>query len=81
MSGSKTVQERYLELTALLIDREIAKFRRGEQAALVSFVNVARLAGNASDELSETDARVCVRRSDARSSACLPGRDQQARGR
>jgi hypothetical protein len=26
----------YLELTAHLVDREIAKFRRGEQAALVS---------------------------------------------
>jgi len=31
-----------------LVDREIAKFRRGEQAALVSFANVAKLARNAS---------------------------------
>jgi hypothetical protein len=33
--------EHYLELTALLIDREVAKFTQGEQAALVSFSRVA----------------------------------------
>ena len=51
MKDNPTARERYLELTALLIDRELAKFRRGEQAALVSFTNVANLARNASEEL------------------------------
>jgi hypothetical protein len=41
----------YLELTALLIEREIAKLRRGEQAAHESFANVAKLVRNASAEL------------------------------
>jgi hypothetical protein len=65
MSGSATAQERYLELIILLIDREIAKFRRGEQAALVSFSNVARLAGNASNELRATGTAECMERSEA----------------
>jgi hypothetical protein len=51
MSHNTTAQECYLELIALLIDREIAKFRRGEQAALVSFARVAKLARNANKEL------------------------------
>jgi hypothetical protein len=51
MKGNTIAKERYLELTALLIDREIAKFRRGEQLALVSFTNVAKLARNACNEL------------------------------
>lgn len=55
--GRTTAEERYLELTALFIDREIAKFRRGEQAALVSFSNVARLATVASQEIATLDAR------------------------
>jgi hypothetical protein len=51
MSGSMTARRLYLELTALFIDQEIAKFRRGEQGALVSFTNVAKLARNAREEL------------------------------
>jgi hypothetical protein len=51
MARHSTAARLYLELTAHLIDREIAKFRRGEQAALVSFTNVANLAKNASEEL------------------------------
>ena len=65
MAGNTTADERYLELTALLIDRQITKFRRGEQAALVSFDNVAKLAGNASEELMAPGARACVERPDA----------------
>jgi hypothetical protein len=44
-------QALYLELTALLIEREITKLSRGEQTALVSFHNVALLARNASEVL------------------------------
>jgi hypothetical protein len=44
MNGSMTARRLYLELTALFIDQEIAKFRRGEQGALVSFTNVVKLA-------------------------------------
>jgi hypothetical protein len=51
MKGNTATRRLYVELTAHLIDREIAKFRRGEQAALVSFTNVAKLARNASEEL------------------------------
>jgi hypothetical protein len=51
MKGNTIANERYLELTALLIDREIANFRRGEQVALVSFANVTKLATNACNEL------------------------------
>jgi hypothetical protein len=51
MNGSMAARRPYLELTALLIEREMAKFRRGEQTALVSFSNVALLAGNAREEL------------------------------
>jgi hypothetical protein len=36
MNGNTTARRAYLELSALFIEREIAKFRRGEQAALVS---------------------------------------------
>ena len=57
MNGDTTVRRRYLELTALLIEREIARLRRGEQAALVSFHNVALLAGNAREELMAPGAR------------------------
>jgi hypothetical protein len=49
--ASMAARRAYLELTALLIEREIARFRRGEQTALVSFGNVAVLAGNARHEL------------------------------
>jgi hypothetical protein len=58
MKGNTIAKERYLELAALLIDREIAKFRRGEQAALVSFTAVAKLARNASEPLAPPGARV-----------------------
>jgi hypothetical protein len=61
MKGNTIAKERYLELAALLIDREIAKFRRGEQAALVSFTNVAKVASNASEELTASPARVRAR--------------------
>jgi hypothetical protein len=81
MNGRTTAQGRYLELTALLIDREIAKFRRGEQAALVSFINVARLAGNANEELSAPGARACLKHSDACRCANPHGRSLPAHGR
>ena len=57
MNGNMTARRLYLELTAHFIDREITKFRRGEQAARVSFSNVAKLARNASDELMALGAR------------------------
>jgi hypothetical protein len=60
MNGNMTARRLYLELTAHFIDREITKFRRGEQAARVSFSNVAKLAGNASEELMAPGARECV---------------------
>lgn len=50
-AGRSDGMSAYLALTALLIDREIAKFRRGEQAAIVSFIKIARLARNAREEL------------------------------
>ena len=58
MNGNLTAEQLYVELTALLIDREIAKLRRGEQAALVGFTNVAKLARNASRELMVARDRV-----------------------
>jgi hypothetical protein len=57
MNDDTTARTRYLELTALLIEREIARFRRGEQTARVSFSNVAVLAGNARKELITPAAR------------------------
>ena len=71
MNGNMTARRLYLELTAHFIDREIAKFRRGEQAALVSFSNVAKLARNASEELMAPGARERVGRSDVRPRADL----------
>ena len=55
----------YLELTAHMVDREIAKFRRGEQAALVSLANVAKLARAACEELMAPGALEGVDRCDA----------------
>jgi hypothetical protein len=55
---SMTTSRLYLELTARLIEREIAKFTSGEQAAHQSFTNVAKLARNASEELAAPGARV-----------------------
>jgi hypothetical protein len=57
MEGNTASKRLYVELMAHLIDREIAKFRRGERAALVSFSNVAQLARNATDELTAAQAR------------------------
>ena len=51
MASHSTARRLYLELTAHFIDREIARFRCGEQAALVSFSNVAKFARDASKEL------------------------------
>jgi hypothetical protein len=51
MNGNMTAVRLYLELTAHFIDREIARFRCGEQAALVSFSNVAKFTRDASKEL------------------------------
>jgi hypothetical protein len=57
MKDNTATRRLYVELMAHLVDREIAKFRRGEQAALVSFTNVAKLARNASKELTAPGAR------------------------
>ena len=69
-----------MELSALLIDREIAKFRRGEQAALVSFAHVAKLARSASKELVAPGISARVQRRDACPRAMRGGRSLQARG-
>jgi hypothetical protein len=53
--------------------REIAKFNRGEQTALVSFTNIARLARNASEELIGSGMRAHVQRLDACPRANLQG--------
>jgi hypothetical protein len=53
-----TTSRLYLELTARLIEREIAKFTSGEQAAHESFTNVAKFARNASEELAAPGAPV-----------------------
>jgi hypothetical protein len=79
MKGNTIAKERYLELAILLIDREIAKFQRGEQPALVSFAHVAKLARNASQEL-VAPAMSRVQRPDACSRAKRGGRSLQARG-
>ena len=71
MNGNTTARRLYLELTALFIDREIAKFRCGEQAALGSFTNVAKLARNASEELMTPGTRARMERSRACSRADL----------
>jgi hypothetical protein len=63
--GSTASRQHYLELTVLLINREVAKFRRGEQAALVSFSHVAKLARAATDELRAPGALECVDRCEA----------------
>jgi hypothetical protein len=78
MKANTIAKERYLELTVLLIDREIAKFRRGEQAALVSFAHVAKLARNASEELGAPGMSARVQRPDACPRATRGGRRLQA---
>jgi hypothetical protein len=57
MKDDPAIRRLYVELTAHLIDHEIAKFRRGEQAALVSFANVAKLARNVGTELAALGVR------------------------
>jgi hypothetical protein len=52
-----TTSRLYLELTARLIEREMAKFTSGEQAALLSFAHVAKLARNAREELTASGVR------------------------
>jgi hypothetical protein len=81
MKGNTIAEERYLELAALWIDREIAKFRRDEQTALVSFANVARLATNVSEGLMAPDTSKRVRCPDARRRAKLHRRSLRARVR
>jgi hypothetical protein len=51
MKCDTTSKRLYLELTILLIEHEIAKFRQGEEAALASFAKMAKLARNATREL------------------------------
>jgi hypothetical protein len=65
MTSTMASEALYLALTALLIDREIAKFNRGEQTALVSFTNIAKLARNASEELTGSGMRAYMQRLDA----------------
>jgi hypothetical protein len=64
MTSPMAARMLYLELTALLIGREIAKFERGEQVALVSFANIAKLAGNASQELTRSGMRAPMKARD-----------------
>ena len=84
MKGNPIAKERYLELTALLIDREIAKFRRGEQVARVSFANVAKLATNACNELmtpwhdgAHAAPRCLLSRQARVGAACKPADDER----
>jgi hypothetical protein len=65
MTSTMASEMLYLERTNLLIDREIAKFNRGEQTALVSFTNITKLARNASEELTGSGMRAYVQRLDA----------------
>jgi hypothetical protein len=65
MTSTMAARMLYLELTTLLIGREIAKFERGEQVALVSFANIAKLAGNASQELTTSGMRPHMKALDA----------------
>jgi hypothetical protein len=81
MKGNTIAKERYLELTALLIDREIGKFRRGEQVALMSFTNVAKLATNACNELATPGTSARTQRPGACPRAKRGGRSLQACGR
>jgi hypothetical protein len=63
----------YLELTTLLMDHEIAKFNRGEQTAVASFTNIAKLARNASEELTGSGMRAHMQCLDACPRANLQG--------
>jgi hypothetical protein len=81
MKANTIAKERYLELVALLIDREIVKFRRGEQVALVSFAHVAELARSACDELVAPSTSARMQRPGACRRAKRGVRSPQARGR
>ena len=72
MTSTMAARMLYLELTALLIGREIAKFERGEQVALVSFTNIAKLAGNASQELTRSGMRAHMKAPEACANSHLP---------
>jgi hypothetical protein len=75
----KTAADRvYLELTTRLIARATAEPKRGEQPAFVSFTNVAKLAGHASEELTGSDPRARVRRLNSGRRANLQGCSLQA---
>lgn len=50
-----TASRLYLEPIARLIEREIARFTSGEQAAQQSFTNLVKLVRNASEELAVPD--------------------------
>jgi hypothetical protein len=52
-----TTSRLYLELTARLIEREIATFTSGEQAAHECITNVAKLVRNAREELAASGVR------------------------
>jgi hypothetical protein len=72
MTSPMAARMLYLELTALLIGREIAKFERGEQVALASFTNIAKLASNASQELARPGMRAPMKVRDACANGHLP---------
>jgi hypothetical protein len=78
MTSTMAAEMLYLELTVLLVDREIAKFQRGEQSRLVSFTNIAKLAGKASEELSASGMRVHMKAPDGCRNGHLPQRSLEA---
>jgi hypothetical protein len=71
-----TASRLYLELTPLLIEREIAKFTNGEQAAHESFAHMAKLVSNAKEELAASCARA-----HGRPAADRRGRSSKRHGR
>jgi hypothetical protein len=78
MTSTMASEMFYLELTTLLIDREIAKFNRGEQTAVVSFTNIAKLARNGTEELTGSGMRAHMQRLDACPRGNLQGHNLQA---
>ena len=78
MTSTMAAEMLYLELTGLLIDREIAKFERGEQTARVSFTNIAKLARNASQELTRSGMRAHMKAPDACANGHLPRHSLEA---
>jgi len=65
MKVDTTAERLYLELTILLIEYEISRFRRGEQTALASFTKMAKLARNATKEFTPPERGECTSRSHA----------------